>query len=164
MTSRFGARQSELVDRLRGEAAISGVTLSAFPLMEESGADVEVDGGAERATGQAAFNRVDHAFFDVFGARVRTGRTFDATDFGRGQSHAIVVNRTFATEIAGTENALGRRVRYTTPQDAGVSPEPLVRDCRGRGGFPREQPQSHRLPSVAAGTGSPGELHSSCRT
>ena len=81
--SRFGARQSELVDRLRGEAAISGVTLSAFPLMEESGADVEVDGGAERATGQTAFNRVDRAFFDVFGVRVRTGRKFDATDFGR---------------------------------------------------------------------------------
>ena len=111
--SRFGARQSELVDRLRGEAAISGVTLSAFPLMEESGADVEVDGGAERATGQTAFNRVDRAFFDVFGVRFRTGRKFDATDFGRGQNQAIVVNRTFATEIAGTENALGHRVRYT---------------------------------------------------
>ena len=41
-TSRFGARQSELVDRLEGEAAISGVTMSAFPLMEESGADVKL--------------------------------------------------------------------------------------------------------------------------
>ena len=127
-TSRFGARQSELVDRLRGEAAISGVTMSAFPLMEESGADVEVvevDGGAERAEGQTAFNRVDRAFFDVFGVRFRAGRKFDATDFGPGQSHAIVVNRTFAIEIAGSENPLGRRVRYTTPQETGVSPEPL---------------------------------------
>ena len=79
--SRFGARQSELVDRLRGESTTSGVTLSAFPLMEESGADVEVievDGAAERATGQTAFNRVDRAFFDVFGVRFRTGRKFDA--------------------------------------------------------------------------------------
>ena len=127
-TSRFGARQSELVDRLRGEAAISGVTMSAFPLMEESGADVEVmevDGGVERAEGQTAFNRVDRAFFDVFGVRFRAGRKFDATDFGPGQSHAIVVNRTFAIEIAGSENPLGRRVRYTTPQETGVSPEPL---------------------------------------
>ena len=127
-TSRFGARQSELVDRLQGEAAISGVTMSAFPLMEESGADVEVvevDGGAERAEGQTAFNRVDRAFFDVFGVRFRAGRKFDATDFGPGQIHAIVVNRTFAIEIAGSENPLGRRVRYTTPQETGVSPEPL---------------------------------------
>ena len=127
-TSRFGARQSELVDRLQGEAAISGVTMSAFPLMEESGADVEVvevDGGAERAEGQTAFNRVDRAFFDVFGVRFRAGRKFDATDFGPGQSQAIVVNRTFAIEIAGSENPLGRRVRYTTPQETGVSPEPL---------------------------------------
>ena len=44
--------------------------------------------------------------------------------FRPGQSQAIVVNRTFATEIAGTENALGRRVRYTTPLDSGVSSDP----------------------------------------
>ena len=125
-TSRFAARQSELVDRLQGEAAISGVTMSAFPLMEESGTDVEVmevDGGAERSEGQTAFNRVDRAFFDVFGVRFRAGRKFDATDFGPGHSQAIVVNRTFAIEIAGTENPLGRRVRYTTSQETGVSAE-----------------------------------------
>ena len=122
--SRFGARQAELVDRLRGEPAISGVTVSAFPLMKESGADVEVEGGAERTTGETDFNRVDRAFFDVFGVRFRAGRKFDATDFSPGQSHAIVVNQTFAIEIAGSENPLGHRVRYTTPQDRGISPEP----------------------------------------
>ena len=122
--SRFGARQSELVQRLRAEAAVSGVTLSADPLMEESGAKVEVELGGRRATGRVAVNRVDPAFFDVFGARVRMGRTFDATDFGAGQSQAIVVTRTLATEITGTENVLGRRVRYVTRQDAKVSPEP----------------------------------------
>jgi predicted permease len=122
--ARFGARQSELVHRLNAEAAISGVTLSADPLMNESGAEVEVGGGAERATGRVAVNRVDPAFFELFGARFRMGRTFDAADFGPGQSQAIVVTRTFATEIAGTENVLGRRVRYVTRQDAHVSPEP----------------------------------------
>jgi predicted permease len=122
--SRFGARRSELVQRLNGEAAISGVTLSADPLMDESGGNVEVEGGAERTTGHVAFNQVDPAFFDVFGVRFRMGRKFDATDFGPGQSQAIVVNRTFATEIAGTENVLGRRVRYVTRQDAHVSPQP----------------------------------------
>ena len=122
--SRFAARQSELVERLQSEAAISAVTMSAFPLMDEPGGDVEVEAGGERTTGQTAFNRVDRAFFDVFGARFRAGRKFDATDFGRGSSHAIVVNRTFAMEIAGAENALGRRVRYTTPQHPVVSPEP----------------------------------------
>jgi putative ABC transport system permease protein len=122
--SRFGARQSELIQRLNGETAISGVTLSADPLMDESGANVEVDGGAERVTGHVAFNKVDAAFFDVFGARFRMGRNFDAKDFSAGQTRAIVVNRTFASEIAGTENVLGRRVRYVTRQDADVSREP----------------------------------------
>jgi predicted permease len=122
--ARSGARQSELIHRLRGEAAISGVTLSADPLMDESGAQVEIDGGATRAFGRVAFNRVDPAFFDVFGARFRMGRTFDAGDFGPGQSHAIVVSRTFVTEIAGTENVLGRRVRYLTQEDADVTRDP----------------------------------------
>ena len=122
--SRFGARQSELVQRLRAEAAVSGVTLSADPLMDESGAKVEVELGGRRATGRVAVNRVDPAFFDVFGARVRMGRTFEATDFGGGHSQSIVVTRTFATEITGTENVLGRRVRYVTRQDAHAPPEP----------------------------------------
>ena len=118
---RFGARQSELVQRLNQDAAVSGVTLSADPLMDESGGKVEVEAGAGRATGRVAFNMVDAAFFDLFGVRFQMGRTFDARDFAPGQSRAIVVNRTFATEIAGTENVLGRRVRYVTRQDTHAS-------------------------------------------
>ena len=123
--SRFAARRSELVQRLNGETAISGVTLSAAALMDEPGANVEVDGGAERATGRVAVNRVDAAFFDMFGARFRMGRTFEAKDFGPGESQSIVVTRTFATEILGTENVLGRRVRYVTQQQADVRPAPV---------------------------------------
>lgn len=121
--ARFGALQSELARRLEAEPAIAGVTLSAFPLLRESWGDVEVEGGAERASGQTALNRVDRAFFDVFGVRVRTGRIFDATDFGQAPSHAIVVTRAFAIEIAGAENPLGRRVRYATTETPGISPE-----------------------------------------
>jgi putative ABC transport system permease protein len=121
--SRFAARQSELVERMKAEAAVSGVTLSADPLMDESGGKVELDGGTERATGRVAINRVDPAFFDLFGARFRMGRTFDAADFGPGESDAIVVTRTFAMEIAGTENVLGRRVRYLARQGAAIAGE-----------------------------------------
>ena len=121
--SRFGARQSALVERLKQEAVISGVTLSADPLMDESGAKVEVDGGTPRATHHVAFNHVDASFFDMFGARIRMGRTFEAADFGPGRSPAIVVNRTFATEVLGTDNVLGRRVRYAT-RPAAQNPKP----------------------------------------
>jgi predicted permease len=118
--ARAGARQSELVQRMKGDASISGVTLSVDPLMDESGARVEMDG----ATGRVAVNRVDAAFFDVFGARFLMGRAFDAKDFDPGQSDAIVVTRTFAAELAGAGNVLGRRVRYVTRQGADVSSEP----------------------------------------
>jgi putative ABC transport system permease protein len=119
--SRSGARQSELVQRLKGEAAVSGVTLSAEPLMDESEGTVQVDGGATGERLRVASQEVDPAFFDVFGARFRMGRAFDANDFGPARSQAIVVNRTLADEIAGTDNVLGLRVRYLTPQDADVT-------------------------------------------
>jgi hypothetical protein len=122
--ARFGVRQLELVQRLDGEAAVAGVALSADPLMDEEGAKVEVDSRGRRVTGRIAFNQVDPAFFDLFAARFRMGRQFDATDFGRGQSQAIVVNRTFATEIAGTDDVLGARVRYVTREDAAVTSDP----------------------------------------
>jgi putative ABC transport system permease protein len=120
--SRFAARQSELVERMKADSAVSGVTLSADPLMDESGGKVELE-GTERATGRVAINRVDAAFFDLFGARLRMGRSFDAADFGPGESQAIVVTRTFAMEIAGTENVLGRRVRYLARQGAPIAAE-----------------------------------------
>lgn len=123
--ARGRARQDELLQRLERETAmISGVTLSADPLMDESGATVEVAGGAGRATGRVAVNHVDLSFFDVFGARFRMGRTFNTTDFSLAESQAIVVTQTFATEIAGTDDVLGRRVRYLRRQGADVSREP----------------------------------------
>lgn len=121
---RFAVRQAELLRRLSGEPAITGVTLSADPLMDESDGRVEVDGGPKRVNGRVAVNRVDPAFFDLFGAHFRMGRTFNATEFGPGESRAVVVTRTFAMEIAGTENVLGRRVRYLAEKDAKAPADP----------------------------------------
>ena len=109
-TSRFDNLRIEAVRRLRSEAGISGVTVSAVRLLEEPSADIEVE-GSEARDDEARFNSVDEKFFEVFGARFLAGRSFDASDFGPGRT-PVIVNRSFVTEIVGGANALGRRIRY----------------------------------------------------
>ena len=125
-SSRFENLRIEAVRRLTSEAGISGVTVSAVSLLEEPSADIEVE-GSEAQDAQAQFNSVDDKFFDVYGVRLLAGRSFDASDFGPGRT-PVVVNRSFATEVMGGLNVLGRRVRY---RDRPASPKPAT---AGEGG------------------------------
>jgi putative ABC transport system permease protein len=109
-SARFETVRREAVTRLRSEPGIAGVAVSTSSLMEEPGANIEVEGrpGSDE---QVRFNVVDDRFFDVFGARFLAGRRFMAADFQPG-STAVIVNRSFVTEVLGEGNPLGRRVHY----------------------------------------------------
>jgi hypothetical protein len=120
--SRFETLRREAVAQLMSEGGISGVTASAMVLMEEPGADIEVE-GSETADEQATFNLVDDNFFPVFGARFLAGRSFNAGDFQPGATAAIV-NRSFVTEILGEGSGLGRRVRYRDTEQRPRVPPP----------------------------------------
>ena len=120
-TSRFDNLRIDAVRRLTSEAGISGVTVSAVKLMEEPSAEIEVE-GSEAQDAEARFNSVDDKFFDVYGVRLLAGRSFDASDFGPGRT-PVVVNRSFATEVIGELNVLGRHVRY---RDRPASPKPAT--------------------------------------
>jgi putative ABC transport system permease protein len=120
-TSRFENLRAEAVRRLRADAGISGVTVSASVLLQEPVADIEVE-GREGSDDRARFNSVDERFFEVFGARLLAGRSFDAGDFGPGR-RPVIVNRSFATGVVEDVNVLGRRVRY---RDRPASPKPVT--------------------------------------
>jgi predicted permease len=124
-TSRFGILRQEAVRQLASEPGVSGVTASSAVLLEESFADIEVE-GRDVLNDQARFNSVDEAFFDVFGARFLAGRSFDRRDFAPGQT-PVIVNQSFVREVVGGPpspgsgaaggNVLGLRVRYrATPE------------------------------------------------
>ena len=93
----------------------------------------------------------------LYGARMLAGRDFDARDTG--SSTAVIVNRTFATEVLGgpAHAALGTRFRYTTRTDwfeiVGV-----VDDFPG---FPRG-PGSEAEPTMYR-PAAPGDVPSGCR-
>jgi putative ABC transport system permease protein len=125
-SSRFENLRIEAVRQLTSEPGISGVAVSAVALFEEPAADIEVE-GSEAQDAQARFNSVDNTFFEVFGVRFLAGRSFDASDFGPGR-RPVIVNRSFAMEVMGGLNVLGRRVRY---RDRPASPKPAT---AGEGG------------------------------
>ncbi len=125
-SSRFENLRIEAVRQLTSGAGISGVTVSAVALFEEPGAEIEVE-GSEAQDAEARFNSVDDKFFEVFGVRFLAGRSFDASDFGPGRT-PVIVNRSFAMEVMGGLNVLGRRVRY---RDRPASPKPAT---AGEGG------------------------------
>lgn len=115
-TSRFEPLKAEAVRQLISETGISGVSVSAAVLLYEPAADVEVEGRAD-SRARVRVNSVDDTFFRVFGARVLAGRNFDAGDFSPGRT-PVIVNRSFATEVVGELNALGRRIRYREKKQA----------------------------------------------
>lgn len=113
---RFASLQSELARQLEAEAGVLAVTFSDLP-GDESWHTVEIEGLTVESVGIFSppsllrINRVDDAFFDVFDMPLLSGRHLEAGDFAGGQ-RGVVVNRTFAQQLLGDSNPLGRRVRY----------------------------------------------------
>jgi predicted permease len=91
-----------------GELAVvfeaEGVTAPAQPI------DYNIVEGT-KAGRLARFNRVGVDFFEAFGVALLTGRGFDAADTSPA-SDTIIVNRSLVEQVFGSENALGRRIRY----------------------------------------------------
>lgn len=126
-------RQAELVRHLTAEPTVASVTLSSSVPSEEPWLRIETE-GAESARSAAAaspadpieapspaleiggdrvvrVNHVDEAFFDVFEIPRLAGRAFGPADFAPG-ANAVLVNRSFVSDVLGGGNPLGRRIRY----------------------------------------------------
>lgn len=113
--ARFDALRRELVRQLEAEPGVIAVTMSESKPFEEQNTTVEADSTRFTQGPQSvAFNRVDSAFFDVFGIRRLAGRGFEASDDAP-QRGTVLVNRRFVDRVLGGENPLGRTVRATGP-------------------------------------------------
>jgi hypothetical protein len=125
--SRFVTLRDELVHQAEEEAGVVGISVSTAPPDEEPWAHIEIEGQEKEEGGVldirrlVRLNRVDPAFFDLYGMRVLIGRDFEASDFTASELaseaaptySAVVVNQTFALQNLGDGNPLGRRFRYT---------------------------------------------------
>jgi putative ABC transport system permease protein len=120
--SRYAAAHRTLDERLRAEAAAANVTFSltdagaelAMVVVAEDQppptdpADYNIVDGSKLGH-LARYNRVAIDFFDAFDVPTLLGRDFTAADLGTGN---VVVNRAFADAVFGSDNPLGRRVKY----------------------------------------------------
>jgi predicted permease len=140
-SARFVTRQRELLQRLGAEPGVGHrIQLASIP-GNAPRANVEVEGGLTSVVGTA---RIDVGHFAAFGVPIASGRSFSAGDAGvavGGQwrdgdgdgvaeyragdavstSTAVMVNRSFVTDVLGGTEAPGRRLRYTGRMDDGQS-------------------------------------------
>jgi putative ABC transport system permease protein len=126
----LAAVQDELAHGLEGEPGVSGVAFASAVPGEEPWIRVEIEGRVVPEDGILSgqelvqVGRVGAGYFELFGATPLTGRRFDASD-RRPDASAVIVDRTFAEQLLGAGNPLGRRLRYRgSPRDEDSAPPP----------------------------------------
>jgi predicted permease len=117
---RFQKSTTDLVTGLEAEPGVEEVTVAAWIPGSEPRARIAIDGAVTVASGalDVSFNRVATDFFEVFGARIIAGRSLQDSD-GIGETQAVVVNRSFANQLLGGGNVVGRRLHYPQRLPAG---------------------------------------------
>ena len=126
-TRSFTSLQAEVIRQLEAEPGVSAVSVAAVIPGDEPWLNIEVDGiplpeaGILAGNNLVRLNRVDGAFFGALDMTVLAGRGFEAGDFEPVGS-AVIVNRTFAQQLFGEANPLGRRIRWIDGQADAVTP------------------------------------------
>lgn len=106
-TPRATAFFDDLQARLRGNAAIESVAFSAS--RGGMGGKLRIDGVLRQFPTDVWFTAVDEHHFRTLGVRPIAGRDFTVTD-QIGAPLVAIVSESFARELAGGGNPLGRRV------------------------------------------------------
>ncbi len=112
-----------LLARLETEPGVVGATITDNRPWEGTSAKMDVD-GLNGPPNKVRVITVDPNYFELFGVRAIAGRLFTATD-GRLQmsDRPVIVNRSFATELLGGGDPVGRRIRY---RSNGGEPNPWL--------------------------------------
>jgi putative ABC transport system permease protein len=118
--SRFGDVVGELMRRLDREPGVAGVTFGTrLPGQEQPKATIEVEGRAARGDDAMADEvrtlSVGTDFFEVLGAPMLAGRPFGAGD-AEPDANVVLVSRSFVESVLEGGNAIGKRLRYATPE------------------------------------------------
>lgn len=124
--TRFESTVRELEARLEAEPSVAGVTMArAVPGTASGWRRIEMDAGGEaprneldeKGAGRQVYGGlVAPDFFDVLEVEAVRGRTFNPDDADP-EARTVVVNQSFADEVLGGRNPIGRRLRYLWSSD-----------------------------------------------
>ena len=110
LTSALRATQSEMMERLAGDAAVAGVTfgveLPGYHPYDEVGVE------ASRQVRLPRVARVGTNWFSVFDVRLLAGRSFTDGDIARATGRPVIVNRAFAEQLAAHGTVVGQRLLH----------------------------------------------------
>ncbi|MBT8047789.1 MAG: ABC transporter permease [Xanthomonadales bacterium] len=116
--ARFFTELNERIQDIRGvnKATVSGGLpglwsnwSSYLPEVDEVTDDTRLEG--------APYIAVANGYFDAFETPLLQGRDFDDRDSAESLP-VVIVNNTFATTVFGSENPVGRQVRFGSPDNA----------------------------------------------
>ena len=110
----FATRMTTLIQKVEAEPGVAAVTYADRFAGEErwSTFEADTDGEIEGLT-----NRVATNFFDVLDVHMLAGRGFTSSD-ANPAANSVIVDQTFAEQLAPGRNVLGRRIRFTAPEGA----------------------------------------------
>ena len=119
--SRIRATYAEMERRLSAEPAVAGLTFAdRLPGSSHPEWRIEIEGEAARGTTplRLAVSSASVAldFFEVLGAPMIAGRPFTAADLGSPRG-VVIVNQSFANDVIGGQNPIGRRIRRAAAHD-----------------------------------------------
>lgn len=122
-SARLGASLEEMRRRVAAEPGVVGVTFAdRLPRMGHPERRIEMDGSTLREVAMAS---IDPSYFEVLGAPILAGRSFNTGDLVP-DGRAVIVDRGFVDQVLAGRNAIGRRFRFeVNPQsDQRAAEEP----------------------------------------
>jgi predicted permease len=124
----------ELEPRLAAIAGIeSAAVTTGVPPFDGGERLIEADGPADRSNAGPRWVSIvatSPRYFDVLGVRVVAGRPFDDRDGSTG-AESVVVNQRLAARFFGSEDPIGRRLRFTVRDPAPNQPPQTWRTIVG---------------------------------
>ena len=122
LRARLAADQRELVAAIEREPGVTRVAVGdALPRMEHRSRPYELD-GVDRAPDAPVrwtrLARVDVEFMDALGTTILSGRDFVSAD-AEERARVAIVNTAFVERALEGREAIGRRIRFSTPADTG---------------------------------------------
>jgi len=116
-SSRFKARQAELISRLNAEPGVSAVTFSSSVPGFAGDRRIQFEDRAvlrDAGTADVSSLHVDVEMFDTYGVDIVAGRPLNTGDLGA--ANTVVVNRAFMRHFFDNRNGLGVRFQYARPR------------------------------------------------
>lgn len=122
---RLADLQAELLRRLAAEPGVAAAMLAshvpgdwAWASSATGYVQVETPGAAEPEEHYAGHLLVEPALFEAYGVAILTGRAFHSADVAEAAA-VVIANRSFAEQVLGGGDVVGRRIRY--PADGGAA-------------------------------------------